>query len=316
MKRKLLIAGIGGVGGYFGGLLAKHYENSSAVDIIFLARGNNLKQIQENGLKIIDGAKEFVVHPALATDDVAKIGFVDYVIVATKSYDLEAIMEQLQPCMSLKTVIIPLLNGVDSKEKIKRSFPENLVLDGCAYIVSRLQVPGVIEKNGAIEKIYFGLDDYEHESLRLLLTLFTEAGIEAHLSKQISRTVWEKFVFLSPLATATSYYDTNVSGILENEEKLDALLHLVEEIKQVAKVKNIALPEDITTTTLSKYESLPSQATTSMHSDFKNKKSQNELASITTFVVNEAIKHGVDVPFYKKMNATLQSQSDALFQKL
>ena len=36
---KILIAGIGGVGGYFGGLLAKHYYNNSDIEIHFIARG-------------------------------------------------------------------------------------------------------------------------------------------------------------------------------------------------------------------------------------------------------------------------------------
>jgi 2-dehydropantoate 2-reductase len=155
MKTKILIAGIGAVGGYFGGLLAKHFYNSGNVAIHFFARGEHLKEIQKNGLKVIKGDNEFIATPALATDDASAIGIADFIIVATKSYDLETIMQQLRPCINQDTIILPLLNGVDSKERIKNILPGNIVLDGCAYIVSRLKQPGVIENTGNIQTLYF-----------------------------------------------------------------------------------------------------------------------------------------------------------------
>lgn len=33
--------GIGGVGGYFGGYLARHYKTSNTKEVIFIARGAN-----------------------------------------------------------------------------------------------------------------------------------------------------------------------------------------------------------------------------------------------------------------------------------
>jgi ketopantoate reductase len=42
---KITIVGIGGVGGYYGGLLAKRYFDDEDVEIIFIARGDHLEQI-------------------------------------------------------------------------------------------------------------------------------------------------------------------------------------------------------------------------------------------------------------------------------
>jgi 2-dehydropantoate 2-reductase len=69
----IIFAGIGGVGGYFGGILAKHYENSTSIKIKFLARGAHLKAIQKNGLKIITKRNEIVAYPSLATDNADKL---------------------------------------------------------------------------------------------------------------------------------------------------------------------------------------------------------------------------------------------------
>ena len=167
-KTKIIIAGIGGVGGYFGGLLANCFYENENVEIIFFARGRHLKEIQNNGLKVIKGDSEFIARPALATDNPAETGIADYIIVATKSYDLETVVRQLLPCINQDTIVLPLLNGVDSKERIKNILPGNIVLDGCAYIVSRLKQAGVIENSGNIQTLYFGLDNFVNDRLLLL----------------------------------------------------------------------------------------------------------------------------------------------------
>ncbi len=71
MKR-IGILGLGGVGGYFGGLLAKAYQKSDEVEIIFIARGETQKAIAENGLKIINDDTEMIVYPNLVRETVLR----------------------------------------------------------------------------------------------------------------------------------------------------------------------------------------------------------------------------------------------------
>ena len=118
-KTKILIAGIGGVGGYFGGLLAKHYFANTNVEIFFLARGEHLSEIRTRGLIVRKGDIEFIAKPKLATDNPVEIGIVDFIIICTKNFDLEQTIQQLFPCINTDTIILPLLNGVDSKERIQ-----------------------------------------------------------------------------------------------------------------------------------------------------------------------------------------------------
>src|ERR1035437_10130386 len=113
MKTKIVIVGLGGVGGYYGGLLARHYADNPNMEIYFVARGEHLKKVQQNGLKVITETGTFIVSPTLATDTVSEIGIADYVILTTKSYDLEATVKQINPCVGANTVILPLLNGAD-----------------------------------------------------------------------------------------------------------------------------------------------------------------------------------------------------------
>jgi 2-dehydropantoate 2-reductase len=314
-KQKIIIAGIGGVGGYFGGLLAHRFENSDRAAVYFVARGQHLKQIKTNGLNVKKGDHTFIAKPELATDQPSEIGIADLIIISTKSYDLEAMMEQLAPCINKDTILLPLLNGVDSREKIKKMFPEILVLDGCVYIVARLTEPGFIENKGNIQKLYFGLDGIANKRLTSLEQLMKEAGIEAFFSQTISTVIWEKFIFISPTAAATSYFDSSIGAILADTEKLSTLDSLMEEIKQIANAKQITISKDITDKTLKILHALPYETTSSMHTDILNGKPVSEIESLIAYVVKEGEKNNLSMPVYKQVYKVLQEAFSAKLKK-
>ncbi|HPA15032.1 MAG TPA: 2-dehydropantoate 2-reductase N-terminal domain-containing protein, partial [Desulfobacterales bacterium] len=80
---KTAIIGTGGVGGYFGGKIA-----NAGFDVTFLARGEHLKAIQSNGLKVKSISGDFSVYPARATDKVEEIGFADLIILGVKAWQV------------------------------------------------------------------------------------------------------------------------------------------------------------------------------------------------------------------------------------
>ena len=84
MKTKIVIVGLGGVGGYYGGMLAKNHIDNPEIEIYFVARGKHLKKVQENGLTLITENGTFQVVPTLATDNVTEIGTADYIIMTPK----------------------------------------------------------------------------------------------------------------------------------------------------------------------------------------------------------------------------------------
>ena len=76
---RIAIIGIGGVGGYFGGKLAREYATSGKHEIIFIARGEHLKAIQKNGLQLFTKEGDYVAWPNIATDNPAVAGKFDLV---------------------------------------------------------------------------------------------------------------------------------------------------------------------------------------------------------------------------------------------
>jgi 2-dehydropantoate 2-reductase len=303
MKR-IGILGLGGVGGYFGGLLAKEYHNSNDVEIIFIARGETQKAITENGLKIVTDDSETIVYPKLVSNNPLEIGALDYLICATKTYDIEESLTSLKSCIKKETIILPLYNGVDAPERIQKLFPENEVLQGCVYIISMIFSPGTIRKIGFYEKLFFGSKTASYSKLEELQNILQKAKIESSLVENIEETVWEKFIFISALASATSYLDQNIGDILNNSDSKVTYIELLHEIEDVAQAKGLKLPHDIVAQTIQKLEKSPKEATSSMHRDFLAGKN-TEAVSLTQFVVNEGKKYGVKTPLYEKIASVL-----------
>ncbi|MEX0291563.1 MAG: ketopantoate reductase family protein [Flavobacteriaceae bacterium] len=307
-KQKILIVGIGGVGGYFGGLLSKAYEQDDTIDIYFLARGAHLKSIQQHGLKVIRGTQEFTTRPQLTTDNPSQIGVVDFLMLCTKTYDLEAAIKSLSPCIDKTTVILPLLNGVDSTPRLKAIFPDNEVLSGCVYIISRIKAPGVVENFGNIQTLYFGTDQEHPDKYISFVELLKNANINTSYTEQIQKVIWEKFIFISATATATSYLDCTTGEILKDESKRTALIALIKEVAQVARSKKIDIADSIEEETLKKLERLPFETTSSMQRDFRQQR-RTEVESLTGMVVKEGLLRKSPTPTYQKMLEELKTRT-------
>ncbi|SHG29911.1 ketopantoate reductase family protein [Flagellimonas flava] len=307
-KVSVLVAGIGGVGGYFGGLLASRFQDGREVHVNFLARGEHLKEIIQSGLKVVQGGMELTAIPQMASDNPSQIGPVDYILLCTKSYDLEETVKQLEPCIHSKTVILPLLNGVNARQRTQKLVPKNLICEGCVYIISRLSRPGVVENLGNIQKLFFGVPNENDQRLEQLRLLFQQANIEATLTSDILKIIWEKFIFISAMATATSYFDEGLGPILSDPKKRDVLSSLISEISVVVRNKGIFVANTAKDDILHKLESLPAEATSSLHSDIQKKKKQTEVYSLVHYVVEEGKKLQLSVPVYSKISAELSSR--------
>ena len=300
MKTRIGILGLGGVGGYFGGLLAKAYFDSNAIEIVFIARGETKKAIIANGLKIILDESEKIVFPSLVSNNPVEIGELDYLICATKTYDIEESLAATKNCITQNTIILPLYNGVDAMERIQKLFPKNTVLQGCVYIVSMIESPGIIKKIGAYEKLFFGSKNVPISKLKELQSIFEKANIESYLVQNIEETVWEKFIFISALASATSYLNQNIGEILNNPENKKVYISLLNEITAVAVAKGLKLPNNIVEQTIMKLEKSPQDNTSSMHRDLRTGH-KTEVNSLTEYVVKEGLKYGIATPTYNRI---------------
>jgi 2-dehydropantoate 2-reductase len=292
------ILGIGAVGGAFGGMLADKYHGADEAEIIFIAREKTAEVLREYGLKLITPMLDRTIHPDLVSSDPSEIEKLDLLICCTKSYDLADSLRTYRDCIAESTIILPLLNGVDGRDIIRSVLPDAEIWEGCVYIVSRLIQPGIVKDSGNIRRLHFGSATASAEMLHKVESIFSGAGIDTHLSEDIERTMWEKFLFISCAASLTTYYDRPIGEILGDKEQRKFLKTLLVELYTLALAKGIQFNPNILEKTLALMDNFPPGTTSSMHSDFK-RGARTEYRSLTEYVVEQGKMLNVPTPSYK-----------------
>lgn len=305
---RIVVVGTGGVGGFLGGLLARHYEGSGEAEVCFVSRGKALERIRREGLEVDTQEGCFTARPAIATDDASEIGAADYVLYCTKAYDVEGGVRQIMPCIGPHTVIVPFLNGVDSVEKIRAMLPHNEVWFGCVYVVAFIVEPGRIRERTNGYRYIYGSSSADPERTAELDGLFARAEICARSYPDAERRVWDKFAFISTVATVTSYTDRTYGEILGVERYRAMLDALLAEFRAVAEAHGAELSPDAEEAVIAQMERIPPETTTSMQRDFRARHT-TEMESLTGYVVREGRRLGVAVPTYEMMYADLSERS-------
>ena len=298
-KIKIVILGLGGVGGYYGGMLARKYADSDSVAISFIARGAHLEQIRQKGIRIMDENEDFTAFPRLVTDAPEQIGIADYLIVATKSYDLKAVLAIAKPCIGADTVILPLLNGGDITEQLHALLPEHIVWSGCSYIVSRKISPGVIHSSGNISKLVFGYENDSNGRTEEFRNLLAAAGIDVKLVDNVRDNIWQKFFFISVTASLTSYFNVGFNELAQGEYR-EMALGMTREFMAVAAAEGVSLLSHDVEQVVNRASQLPAGTTSSMHSDFIAG-NNTEVETLTGAVVRFAHKNRIAVPLYEQV---------------
>jgi 2-dehydropantoate 2-reductase len=298
-KKRIVILGIGGVGGYVGGFLSDKYANSNEYEVVFIARGEHAQKIKENGLSVKMDDQTLTVKPDEVTNNLSEIGKIDILICATKSYDLLDSIQQLKDSISNETIILPLLNGVDSFQKLKTLFPQSKVLNGCVFIVSKIAEPGVIEITGSNHYVCIGSNDLPIETVKSVYDLFEKANLNVRLSEDINKAVWEKYIFISSLATLTTLKDKTIGQILEKKELKETLIAMMSEVKSLADAQNIQINDSFIEKNISAMEKMPYETTSSMHRD-KRAGKQIEIESLSNYVVQLGKQLNIDTKTFEK----------------
>lgn len=308
---KIAIVGLGGVGGFYGGLLAHYYEGNQEVKINFLVRGAHLDVIKKQGLKVCSKGVEVIGKPAIASDQASDIGKVDYILLCTKGYDLTTVVKQIQPMIGVGTIVIPLLNGVLAYEELKEKLTETEVWQGCTYMVSRLKEAGVIDNPSGRQKIFVGIEGQLSERMKEFESLLTNAGVNAKATDEISREVWEKYILVSSSAVATTYFNQSIGAIMQMH--LEDVQQLIAEASAIARVKQIKLPLEVESLVEERLKAIPFESTTSMHSDFVAQNKQTELEVMAGYMVQQGEKMNVPTPMYHQMYDKLKKYQEITY---
>jgi 2-dehydropantoate 2-reductase len=261
---KIAIMGSGGLGGLYGARLAQ-----AGCDVTFVARGAHLAAIQKDGLRVDSDAYGPLHLPNVrVTEDPATIGVVDYVLLAVKLWDTESAAKSIASLVGPDTAILSLQNGVIKDDILRGHFGERPVMGAVAYVATHIARPGVIKQTGPMQRFIFG--EYSGEKsarAEALLEPLLRAGIQAEISDDIRRTLWEKYVFLVGLSGTTTTMRSTIGPIRENPQTRAFLRDVMQEVVDVGRAHKVNLPADYAAQRLAFVDGVPAAMTSSMHHD-------------------------------------------------
>ncbi|SFB96881.1 ketopantoate reductase [Flagellimonas taeanensis] len=287
----ILVYGVGGIGGFFGGKLALTDHH-----VTFLARGKHFEAIHENGLLVKSWQGDFTVRPNMITDDVASIGVPDLVLLGVKSWQIPEAIGHLRPHLLPHTVILPLQNGVDNTQRITKLLTSGHVLAGCCNLISYIEAPGIIRHAHFIPSITFGeIDDTLTQRVLDIKELFEEAGIANNIAFDIEKELWKKFLFICPISGVGALTRLEINTICAAPYLFKMVRDAAYEILELARTMGIALSQRDVERTLETLKSQEHMGTTSMQRDIIHGR-PSELEHLTGYVVHQAKKRGIFAP--------------------
>lgn len=263
---KIVMMGSGGVGGFFGGRLAR-----AGTDVAFVARGAHLEAMRSSGLTIENEPQGNIHLPNIrASEDPASLGPADLVILSVKLWDTEKAARAIKPIMGPDTAVLSLQNGVVKDEILRGEFPERSIMGGVAYVATHIARPGVIHQTGTMQRIIVGeYDGRISDRAKALHEALLRSGVTAELSTDVRRAIWEKYVFLVGLSATTATTRRPLGAVRENPRSRAFLLEVMREVVRVGRAKGVALAGDFADQRLAFADTLPYDMTSSMAHDLE-----------------------------------------------
>lgn len=301
---KIAILGSGAVGGYYGAKLAR-----AGHDVTFVARGAHLAAIRERGIEIRSPALGDFVARGRAEEDTAKVGAVDLVIVAVKTYDNPTALPLLVPMLGPETAVLTIQNGVDSPGDVAAVAGEPRTLGGSTYIGTALEAPGLIVQTGDHRRIVFG-ETFGHlprfsDRVKTIHEAFAGADIQSDPVEDGRVPIWEKFIFLAALAGFTGAARLPIGPVWSDSFTKEMFLAGSREIEAVARAEGVPVAADVVERIIPYVDRIPGSMRSSLLIDLQQGK-RIEVESLHGTVVRRGAARGVPTPIMSTLYAVLK----------
>lgn len=306
-EKKIAVVGIGGVGGYLAGMLGQVCPH-----LTLTARGKRKEALQKNGVILhSDYNGELVAKPEKVVET-QELEEQDYIFICVKNYSLEKVCEELKHAVTENTVIIPVMNGVDPGERIRKYLGKGTVVDSLIYIVAFSNADASITQQGKFARVCLGIknaSDAQWEKVEKVAEIFDAANIDHQATREIEVEIWRKYILNCAYNVTTAYYDNAVGELRKDKQKSREYEALVQEAYQVALAKGVGVKQEHIDAIIHRfYYEYADNATSSLQRDIHAKK-KAEVESFSGYIVKEAKKYGLPVPISEKMYQELKSRN-------
>ncbi|HMA66992.1 MAG TPA: ketopantoate reductase family protein [Desulfosalsimonadaceae bacterium] len=230
--REVAILGAGAMGAFFAG---KFFDSGFATWLI--ARGSRLERLQNEGVVINE--KPYTI-PAISPESAAAP--VDLIIVAVKNHHLPEAVKGLDNLVGDSTIIISVMNGLESEEYLGSMFGREKVLYAVSVGIDALREENRItySKPG---KHYFGEADNTRPGQKVMRVqqAFAEAAIPYETPRDMMRIMWWKFMINVGMNQASTVMGAPYGVFQTSRDARQLMEALMQEVIAVAKAGAIEL---------------------------------------------------------------------------
>ena len=307
---KIAVMGTGGVGGYFGGLLAR-----AGHEVTFVARGPHLQAIKKNGLRVEsanDG--DFNAH-GNALENTAEVGPQDLVLFTVKMYDNEDAIDAIRPLMGPNSLVLTLQNGIDNGNQLVDVFGRERVLIGSCYMEGRIKEPGVVTQGGPGVASFGELEPGISERCQELLAVFQEANWRVELQENMPGMLWKKFSYLAGSAAVGAATRTLFGEMRSIPETREIIQGAIAEILEVGKASGAPIMEDSLEWCMTSLDNFPATGMSSLGKDFMEGRPV-ELDGLTGTAIRMAREYSVPTPINDTLYGILKPWALRIEQEL
>ena len=307
--KKIAVVGIGGVGGFLAGAIGTAYEK----DLTLVARGARLEQLKEQGLVLHSDLRgELTVHPK-AVVTAQELEEQDVIFLCVKNYSLEEACEQIRHAVGEHTVVIPVMNGVDPGERVRRALGRGIVVDSLIYIVAFIGDDGGVVQQGDFARMRIGIknaNEQEQQAVLAVSGILKAAGVEHLAVDDIELEIWRKYILNCAYNVATAAYDNNIGQLRADPAKAEEFEALITEAYELAKAKGVAVQPEHREEFVDRFRNVyRDDATSSLQRDL-NAGKRAEIETFSGYLVREAARLGVAAPVSEKMYALLKARAE------
>ena len=307
--KKIAVIGIGGVGGYVAGMLAKAYPH-----VTMVARGARAESNRENGLVLHSEFMGEIVAKPERVVPVREMGQQDYIFICVKNYSLEDVCENIRDMVTDDTVIIPVMNGVDPGEKIRSLIGRGTVVDSLIYTVAFANADFSISQQDTFTWLCIGIknaDQGQQEKVTQVAEILKGADIDYKDNGDIEVEIWRKYILNCAFNVMTAFYDNTIGELRRDPVKAQQYETLVWEAASVGRAKGVALTDEHIQEVIHKFRHVHADnATSSLQRDIQNFKKQTELETFSGYIVQEAKRLGVSIPLSEEMYQGLKAKAE------
>ena len=299
---KILIYGVGGIGGFLGSKLVEE-----TISLTFMARGKRYDFLKKNGL---------ILKSSLGNSSVKKINVInkidpdsrfDYIFSTVKLYDFDNSLEEILLLKNKDFIFIPFQNGIYAEKKAERIFGKERVSAGVAQISSYIDNEQTVVHIGKLATFFIGTS-YKSNQVKLqkLCSHNCISKIDFIYKSNIYEKIWQKFIFLSAYSGMTTAYNKTIGQLFEDSFLKSQFIEAMQETFNLANFYNIQFKQDPIKFWLKKIENMPYEMTSSMHEDHKKNK-KLELQWLSGSVVDKSKDAKINCKIHKTIVAMIKN---------